>query len=151
MKYRKLRIAWSVWWGLACALLIVLWVISLSRYSGFQGHLGKQSFTVVSSLGQMNIHFFTTTAVPQPQAWGFFDQEIVVPGEVVMPVPEHFGFEIYPNKAALSFYLSCWMLVLMTGFITAVPWFPYRFSLRTLLIALTLVGLLLGLIIATTR
>src|SRR4051794_33980026 len=28
MKYRKLRIAWSVVWGLAAVLLIVLWVRS---------------------------------------------------------------------------------------------------------------------------
>src|SRR4051812_39587288 len=28
MRFRKLRIAWSVFWGLAAALLIVLWVRS---------------------------------------------------------------------------------------------------------------------------
>src|SRR5262245_15444138 len=27
---RGLRIAWSVWWGIVCALLIVLWVRSYS-------------------------------------------------------------------------------------------------------------------------
>ena len=33
MKYRKLRIAWSVVWGLAAVLLVVLWVSSwLHRY-----------------------------------------------------------------------------------------------------------------------
>src|SRR4051812_1804635 len=29
MKFRKLRIAWSVVWALACVLLVVLWVRSL--------------------------------------------------------------------------------------------------------------------------
>src|SRR3954471_23472340 len=28
MRFRKLRIAWSVVWGLACVLLVVLWVRS---------------------------------------------------------------------------------------------------------------------------
>ena len=28
MKYRKLRIAWSVFWGVACVLLVVLWARS---------------------------------------------------------------------------------------------------------------------------
>src|SRR5262245_49963380 len=28
MRFRKLRIAWSVFWGVACLLLIVLWVRS---------------------------------------------------------------------------------------------------------------------------
>src|SRR6478672_11323736 len=31
MRFRKLRIAWSVFCGLACLLLIVLWVRSYSR------------------------------------------------------------------------------------------------------------------------
>jgi hypothetical protein len=31
MRFRKLRIAWSVFWGIACVLLIVLWVRSYSR------------------------------------------------------------------------------------------------------------------------
>src|SRR4051794_39162743 len=31
MRLRKLRIAWSVFWGLACVLLIVLWVRSYFR------------------------------------------------------------------------------------------------------------------------
>jgi hypothetical protein len=30
MRFRKLRIAWSVGWGIACVLLIVLWVRSYS-------------------------------------------------------------------------------------------------------------------------
>ena len=30
MRYRKLRIAWSVFWGLACVVLVVLWVRSYS-------------------------------------------------------------------------------------------------------------------------
>jgi hypothetical protein len=28
MKYRKLRIAWSVAWGIVAALFVVLWVLS---------------------------------------------------------------------------------------------------------------------------
>jgi len=31
MRFRKLRIAWSVVWGLACVSLIVLWVRSYGR------------------------------------------------------------------------------------------------------------------------
>src|SRR3954466_10399403 len=31
MRFRKLRIAWSAGWGLACVLLIVLWVRSYGR------------------------------------------------------------------------------------------------------------------------
>ena len=36
MKHRKLRIAWSVFWGLAAVLLIVLWVRSYGPTQEFQ-------------------------------------------------------------------------------------------------------------------
>ena len=42
MRYRKLRIAWSVGWGIACVLLIVLWVRSYWR--------GRQSFDTNQSV-----------------------------------------------------------------------------------------------------
>src|SRR5262245_16243948 len=32
MRFRKLRIAWSVVWGIAAVLLIVLWVRSFNRF-----------------------------------------------------------------------------------------------------------------------
>jgi hypothetical protein len=32
MKHRKLRIAWSVFWGIAAALLVALWVRSYSYF-----------------------------------------------------------------------------------------------------------------------
>jgi hypothetical protein len=32
MRFRKLRIAWSVGWGILCVLLIVLWVRGYSRW-----------------------------------------------------------------------------------------------------------------------
>ena len=44
-----------------------------------------------------------------------------------------------------------WPLVFVTSLLAVAPWLPYRFSLRTLLIAITLIGLILGAIIYTTR
>src|SRR5689334_19264816 len=37
LRFRKLRIAWSVFWGLACVLLIVLWVRSYWCSDVFNG------------------------------------------------------------------------------------------------------------------
>jgi uncharacterized SAM-binding protein YcdF (DUF218 family) len=37
MRYRKLRIAWSVVCGIACVLLVVLWVRSQSLYDAVRG------------------------------------------------------------------------------------------------------------------
>jgi hypothetical protein len=44
-----------------------------------------------------------------------------------------------------------WALVLATTTLVALPWLRWRFSLRTLLIAITIFALALGILIATTR
>src|SRR5690348_9197803 len=50
MKYRDLRIAWSVLWGVVAVLLILLWVRSYSRLDAlFCEHLRN----VVSSRGEL--------------------------------------------------------------------------------------------------
>ena len=83
MKYRKLRIAWSVAWGVVAVLLLV---------------------------------------VDRPKPWS-----------TVFPLVPY------------------WSLMLFCVAIAASAWFPYRFSLRTMLIATTLVSAALGTIIAVSR
>ena len=53
---------------------------------------------------------------------------------------------------AMSVAVSHWLLLLVAATLAALPWTKWhcRFSLRTLLIATTLIGLILGTIIATT-
>jgi hypothetical protein len=138
LKY--LRIAVTALSLTGCVLLIALWVISRGRYSGIEGHVGKQSFSLISSLGQLDIYLFTTKAVTS-LPWRFTDSTVAA-GEVVMP--EHLGFEIYPNKSGLGIFVSYWLLVLMAGMAAAAPWLPRRFSLRTLLIATAVIAVGLG-------
>jgi hypothetical protein len=88
MKYRKLRIAWSVGWALAAVLLIALWVRNYLLY-GIRGSAfnGEQDFV--------------------------------------------FG------------------VVGLTAIVAALSWLQWsrQFSLRTLLIATTLVAVVLGLVV----
>jgi hypothetical protein len=44
-----------------------------------------------------------------------------------------------------------WLLLLYTVTLGTIPWLHWRFSLRTLLIAMTLVAVVLGLIVAFSR
>src|SRR3954447_22406762 len=46
-KFRKLRIAWSVSWGLSCVLLVVLWVRSHFVIEG----VGRASQTPIETSG----------------------------------------------------------------------------------------------------
>jgi hypothetical protein len=47
--------------------------------------------------------------------------------------------------------LPYWFLVGLCAVVAAAPWLRWRFSLRTLLIAITILALALGNLIATTR
>ena len=52
MRFRKLRIAWSVVWGLATVLLIVLWVRSLWEIDIYGNQLSDvNGFTLLSRNG----------------------------------------------------------------------------------------------------
>jgi hypothetical protein len=51
MKFRKLRIAWSVGWGLLAVLLVVLWVRSYSHREGWIHQTSGKHFQVISQLG----------------------------------------------------------------------------------------------------
>ncbi len=56
-------------------------------------------------------------------------------------------FEYLNTPDVLSIQLPHWAVVLALGFVSAIPWIRSQFSLRTLLIATTLVAVALGLIV----
>src|ERR1043165_6999457 len=53
MRFRKLRIAWSVFWGIACVLLIVLWVRSYSTSDILSHQKNGMLTTFCSSSGRL--------------------------------------------------------------------------------------------------
>src|SRR5215212_8964377 len=67
MRFRKLRIAWSVFWGLAAVLLIVLWVrsywwwdelytpTSVKRY--YSPELSSRQVIIVSASGRSQVNY----------------------------------------------------------------------------------------------
>src|SRR5689334_21565687 len=80
MKYRKLRIAWSVVWGLAAVLLIALWVRSEHRFDAVgsvtsaQGKLYLYPKINLSPIGDQKVTIESDThlhgAVTTIAAWG---------------------------------------------------------------------------------
>jgi uncharacterized membrane protein len=93
MRFRKLRIAWSVFSALVAVLLIVLWFLGRRSWYGDQLHIAEM-------------------------------------------------------LAVLAVYAACVLIILIVGIGVAVH--P-RYSLRTLLIATTLVAIVLGLIVWAIR
>jgi hypothetical protein len=154
MRFRKLRIAWSVFWALACVLMTVLWVRSYNRAGILFWHATKTlEFTVLSNSGKLSTSVcddpdlaydklvWRLSSVPwredlRPKTtslgfkWGFNYE----------PAP-HFhchllgfecGFNYEPRQPHFDCHLmvSFWFLVLASAAAIAIPWIHWskRFS-----------------------
>src|SRR4051812_25759238 len=183
MRFRKLRIAWSVFWGLACVLLIVLWVRSYWRceFLVIPGTNWQKDVKISSAGGHLGIcmwrgpewwklvKFTRVVFVPGfgytiPGEAGYYDGEGKPIGvhqyELIrFPHVESLPFSTISGQDANSPLFSFgrhllgvphWFCVIAFTSIAATPWIRWRFSLRTLLIATTLVAVMLGLVVYAT-
>jgi hypothetical protein len=122
MRFRKLRIAWSVVCGVVYLLTLAWWMGSYQTAIHTPKVLGKQpAFQVVAYRGSIEI--LRWRAAPAGYSARTPSMRIPVPFlAIVLPL-------------AVGIF---------------VPWVPWskRFSLRTLLIATTLVAVVLGLVVS---
>ncbi len=146
---RYLRIAFSAVCGLAVVLLCVLWVRSYwwADILSYRD-VGIPVWRYESNRGAVWFHYQSNGITHLTKGWHFYSSK-----------PDNRK----PYAGVLEFYythsphmqtivsLPIWSIVLTALIITPAPWLPFRFSLRTLLIATTLLAATLGLIIATTR
>jgi hypothetical protein len=153
LKY--LRIAVTALCLTACVLLVVLWVRSyheepwlrvpsnnLDRWKYIDKSEVKRMYQLTSWDGAILVA--TTTVDPRTNRWS-----IGYPGKNQTLL----GFGVRRNGPMLSAKLPHWFLVLFAATIAVVPWLSWskRFSLRTLLIATTLVALGLGMVVYLAR
>jgi hypothetical protein len=177
MNFRKLRIAWSVFWGLACVLLIVLWVRSYWWFDTLpiQNRFGKHGISAIQGklmwdrpLGVQSKSVWQGVEPYMKKNFGItsfrLDEVIIVDPRTQVP-----GFELPGHR---SVTVPIWIPTLAAAALAAIPWIPWRlvfvaplsgalaavapwlkwtFSLRTLLIAMTQVALVLGLIAWSMR
>jgi hypothetical protein len=153
MKYRKLRIAWTVAWGLAAVLLIVLWVRSY-RHGHLEGYFralpGMCCRSINGFVVAMRLPAQTETETETPR------KNIVLTFSSPEPVDigttntwSGFIFD-WHTTGFWWVQMPYWFLVITPALFAALPWarqLRWRFSLRTLLIATTLVAVVLGLIV----
>ena len=144
MKFRKLRIAWSVTWGVVAVLFVVSWVRSYCGYDAVTWARHNSSGLLVDSCkGRFGIAIFRSGDLRVP-----IDERVyfeVTHGSDDWFPKGKFGFGTETGDLDLPFHFMpyCFPFSLAAAF-TAAPWFRTRFSLRTLLIATTLVALGLG-------
>src|SRR6476661_1986157 len=142
MRFRKLRIAWSVAWGLACVLLIVLWVRSYSRRDLVYYREGTTATGVSSEAGSLVA--FRNSSPYHRFGFGW---------RLATFEPDKFGdtstsrFTWDNSRSYKRAGVPNWFAVLAATTLAVCPWLRWRFTLRTLLIATTLVAVVLGLIV----
>jgi hypothetical protein len=134
--FRKLRIAWSVGWGLACVLLIVLWVRSHWWVDEVKELNSRHWQQLTSCQGWIHLRRGGSLFDPYDR-WNVYSNRISDVGSVSLP--RAFKWKIMP---APQVSLPHWFLALLCSALAAFPWM--RFSLRTLLIATTLVAVVLA-------
>jgi hypothetical protein len=146
-RFRKLRIAWSVGWGVVAVLLCVLWVRSYwqvehifwngrAKYFGISIYPGEVTLeradTIFMPLGWSRVVFPI-----RDNDWTSDDEPRTVLG---------FGWEAEDNSKTA--YIPFWFLTLTGIALAILPAAAVkRFSLRTLLIATTLFAVVLGIIV----
>src|SRR6185436_20040484 len=144
MRFRRLRIAWSVGCVVVALLLCGLCVRSYWWTYGFTGHDNREEFGIgvergnlvaafagVPKLSSLKLFWDSDLASydeEMPGLWGFYcGQHPVGPGAVLLLVPLWFVATLVSAAIMLSW----------------TRWVPWQFSLRTLLIATTLLAAVL--------
>jgi len=162
MKYRKLRIALSVMCGLVAVLLCVLWVRSYQIYDNVVGppH-GSYRFGVASAGGWLTIRWksdFDPSIFPRGmvQTKSAEQMEAIYrqmedsirndPGTTYTRPTFKFGST---GDGAIQF--QYWLPAMIAAALAAAAWLRWRFSLRTLLIGMTLLAVGLGWLVYTLR
>jgi hypothetical protein len=150
MKHRKLRIAWSVAWGIVALLLVASWVRSMSFSDAASAPLpGGHGISVESFSSRTDIQLWYPNRLPW-HAQTYALSELKALG-VEEPPFEGLGFSFYPRNAYCGLTLPYWFNVLFAFGAAVFPWIRLEwfrhFSLRTLLIAPTLVAVLLGVVV----
>jgi hypothetical protein len=146
LKY--LRIAVTAFSLTVCLLLIALWVRSYWWIDLVYGPLIPTRCVEVASIdGNIEVVVIDpqSTLVDYATGWGIesLDRNYNIP---MHGVPTwSFAFDKYYANAAFPH----WFTVLLSGTLAAAPWISWqrRFSLRTLLIATTLIAVVLGIVV----
>jgi hypothetical protein len=164
---RYLRITWTVFWAIACALLIVLWIRSYwwqdSLHVNYAGrdtpnYSGTKSININSAQGRIAVSNLPMRWAPRIATNHSKISHTFVPFDYKdefgnVPSATWFRVMRWSKPSHTSVEFPNWFTALCCSTLAMAPWLPWsrRFSLRTLLIATTLVAMVLGLIVWLTH
>jgi len=136
MKVRKLRIVISAACGILFVLVIALCVRSYWRYD----HLfypGPHRIASMDGWLTFDENFIMSGPIPTSRhEWGVL-KLVSVSGNIV--------------PSGVGHYFPHWLLAVIIGLLAIVPWLRCRFSLRTMLLATTVLAAALGMVVYAAR
>jgi hypothetical protein len=142
------RITVSLFFGMLTVALCVLWVRSYWRCDVIT-HAGQQYRVFNSNSGYMKFTGMPRTVTEQLMGrpitslgWKFGSHEAS---------PNNVGSRLRYSARGWTLNLPYWAIATVTAGVGAASWHVPRFSLRTLLIATTLVAVVLGLLVWAAR
>ena len=150
MRFRKLQIAWSVGCGIATVLLVVLWVRSFYVCTVFRQQVTSTlAFSLIAQRGFVGaVAFNPIDELPR----GYYTWGVSTTTLSRLPKP---SWDIRVHKAPDTYaqiMLPVWFVMLaIAGPAVAALRMQWRFGLRTLLIATTLVAVALGTSVVLSR
>jgi hypothetical protein len=144
MKHRNLRIAWSVAWGLVAVFLCILCVRSYWYADQLWIPLpAKHALGFISAANRATVAIQKRVAFSPTEYFTGFSSDPLKHIHQYR-ARSYAGFSA-GNEGDSSFVrMPFWFLIAITA---VVPFFSFHFSLRTLLIATTLVAVGLGLLV----
>ena len=136
---KGLKISWAAFWSVVAVLLIVLWVRSISSFD--------EIYPVVSAQGKFYFKPDVTLSPSndRPGSIEYYESFGVLLGTYKVRNVQ------IARRPGASPVIPFWPLILEALLIAVLPWIHWRFSLRTLLIAMTLLAMVLGLIVWSYR
>jgi hypothetical protein len=153
MRFRKLRIVWSMVCGILCLLLIVLWVRSYRALGErWQSTTIRARFLYVSSSHGQICWSGKPDLLTSLTGTPFKHVSNNIGGILEIGPPAVWGFKYGRTNSSAMLRTPYRFPALLVASLCTTPWLPFkRFSLRTLLIATTLVAVALGLMVAVLR
>jgi hypothetical protein len=149
---RLFRIAVSVVCGILCLLLIALWLRSYTWQDWVWGRNSRLFCSYHGELSYVNLqrHFGSQPRKRKAEPITADTKQLVWVAVDRLDI-QRFGIRISTRKVHQVIGIRYWLSVAITATLAVLPWIhklPWRFSLRTLLIATALVAVVLGLVVA---
>lgn len=120
MNYRKLRIAWSVVWGLVALLLLALWIRSYLRFDNLQWKVPVE-ISVLSTRG--NFYFNEVFEFDAPlAALGIRPTERNVSGFVFRFASAFDRDVVNPHRVGRGFSVPYFVVLFALTILVALPW-----------------------------